>query len=401
MTLTPTFDIGVNAASASVSRNAGCPSIVLVHQRLVDLQTRRHPHASDPIRSANMSGPSVPPSLNDWRSSPEYHQESLVVSTQRFLKVTDLLLENPNLNSTHLFRADILSDSAHVLKTNAEKEQATGQLNTLPNPVGNGCGNVENAMPAPRIDGAILKRTVLRRLIPRKQQLDEPLHQTCHVYDLRSGGHLVMYLPHVENEAAMPWYHPPVRALAYVFTTADSAAIAGEASAALSLRYLLFQFSDGPLPSRLHRTFLSLVNTFIRLAKNPSPTAGGQSSATKPSYNGQSMLPSALKDTIIPQHMVQDTYARLKQKYASDLIARWVEKTEPSKHVFEDIMIAAFLVELWKQMYHDTPFTSFVDIACGNGVLVYILIKEGYNGFGFDARRRKTWDVLGIEEASR
>lgn len=40
---------------------------------------------------------------------------------------------------------------------------------------------------------------------------------------------------------------------------------------------------------------------------------------------------------------------------------------------------------------------EFVDIACGNGVLVYVLISEGWRGWGFDARRRKTWDVLGPE----
>ena len=39
-------------------------------------------------------------------------------------------------------------------------------------------------------------------------------------------------------------------------------------------------------------------------------------------------------------------------------------------------------------------FPGFVDIACGNGVLTYILIQEGYHGWGFDARHRQTWDVL-------
>ncbi|KAK4694717.1 tRNASer (uridine44-2'-O)-methyltransferase, partial [Lecanoromycetidae sp. Uapishka_2] len=36
-------------------------------------------------------------------------------------------------------------------------------------------------------------------------------------------------------------------------------------------------------------------------------------------------------------------------------------------------------------------FPGFVDIGCGNGVLVDILLREGYQGWGFDARRRKTW----------
>lgn len=36
-------------------------------------------------------------------------------------------------------------------------------------------------------------------------------------------------------------------------------------------------------------------------------------------------------------------------------------------------------------------FPGFVDIGCGNGLLVHILISEGYHGFGFDVRRRKSW----------
>lgn len=34
---------------------------------------------------------------------------------------------------------------------------------------------------------------------------------------------------------------------------------------------------------------------------------------------------------------------------------------------------------------------NFVDIGCGNGLLVHILLEEGYVGWGFDARRRKSW----------
>ncbi|KKZ59880.1 hypothetical protein EMCG_05266 [[Emmonsia] crescens] len=107
---------------------------------------------------------------------------------------------------------------------------------------------------------------------------------------------------------------------------------------------------------------------------------------------------------------MQNTYSRLKQAYAAPLMNSWVETTEPSKHVFEDIAIAAFLIELWRDMYspptskqeNDTnraedslpTFPGFVDIACGNGVLTYILHAEGYGGWGFDARRRKSWSIF-------
>lgn len=35
---------------------------------------------------------------------------------------------------------------------------------------------------------------------------------------------------------------------------------------------------------------------------------------------------------------------------------------------------------------------SFVDLGCGNGLLVYILNKEGYPGSGIDVRKRKIWN---------
>lgn len=36
---------------------------------------------------------------------------------------------------------------------------------------------------------------------------------------------------------------------------------------------------------------------------------------------------------------------------------------------------------------------KFVDIGCGNGLLVHILLEEGYDGWGFDARSRKSWST--------
>ena len=327
-----------------------------------------------------------------WTTDSAYEKCGLSISSAKFLEVTNLLLENPNLNSTHLFRADILYDSSGHLKTKEQKEEACR--------VGDGLNQaVERCKP---YDGDLAYiyetqspyRTVVRRLIPRNINIDKPLDQTCHFYDLGAGGKVVVYKPKVDRGEDMPWYHPPIKALAYIY---DTDSTIERPVAKLSIRYLAFPDTATPLPSRLHRTFLSLLNTFIRLATHPS---GGDRDTDKDHRpdNTSSSLAASLKDTIIPQHLVQDTYARLKHTYATDLIARWVEQTEPSKHVFEDLSIAAFLVELWKQMYSGKVFPGFIDIACGNGVLVYILIKEGYHGHGFDARRRKTWNILRVDD---
>lgn len=342
----------------------------------------------------------------DWKMA--CSQSTVSATLEHFLEVTNLLLEQVQLNSSHLFRADILHDSSGTLRTLVEKEarcqtDATAQkdvdLSSDRQPF--------SEYLAPGFAGFELQRTVIRRLIPRKPQLDKPLEQSCFIYknagrDTDISQVLVVYLPHCSSADDMPWYHPKVKALAYLYS---QPAFPDTPSSNLSIYYLLFSSTATPLPDRLSRTFVSLLNTMIRLLKLP-PKSSNSTLVDKPIEHDiltMSLTASALKDTIIPQHIVQNTYTRLKETYAKDLIARWVETTEPSKHVFEDLSIAAFLIQLWDSMYdlsstNKSNFSGFMDIACGNGVLVYILTKEGFRGCGFDARRRKTWEVLGIDE---
>ena len=96
-------------------------------------------------------------------------------------------------------------------------------------------------------------------------------------------------------------------------------------------------------------------------------------------------------DQLVPKVAFQNTYHRLKEKYARYWVEHWTEETDPSKHVFEDVAIASFLIVLW-DAYKEKP--RFVDIGCGNGFLVYILTSEGYSGYGIDLSKRKLWDAL-------
>ncbi|KAJ5143497.1 uncharacterized protein N7515_002284 [Penicillium bovifimosum] len=116
----------------------------------------------------------------------------------------------------------------------------------------------------------------------------------------------------------------------------------------------------------------------------------------------------------ISPHLIQNTYARLKLQYADALQKNWAEDLEFPTQVFEHISLAACLIELWRKTYNAVPateqpslsrpnptapipFPSFVDLACGNGILVYILLKEGYQGVGYDACRRKSWTTFPAE----
>ncbi|CAK1545193.1 unnamed protein product [Leptosia nina] len=132
-------------------------------------------------------------------------------------------------------------------------------------------------------------------------------------------------------------------------------------------------------------------------------------------YAGNPKSTAWLKDTVLPQivRWAQDTakethkkickeslsmiaadkyyvkYNELKIKYGKNLVKIWPECTDPSKFVYEDVAIATYLLLLWE----DEESQSFVDVGCGNGLLVYILTMEGYQGVGVDVRRRKIWEM--------
>lgn len=105
-------------------------------------------------------------------------------------------------------------------------------------------------------------------------------------------------------------------------------------------------------------------------------------------------LPASL--SLIPQNDYAPVYQNLKEKYGKKLAAMWQEATDPQKYVFEDIAIATYLIILWKQerkLKNIDKLQSFIDLGCGNGLLVHILNSEGHPGVGVDVRRRKIWDL--------
>lgn len=312
---------------------------------------------------------------------------------EMFLKVMHNLIKNPNIMSTHLFRADILydSDSDQTIIEGPSTTQFSDFTKHL---------KQEYRPRYTQLPGYKWDRTYVRQLVPRNRQLDRDLPQTCHFYtyqDETLTRNLILYIPHVEKSEDMPWYHPRVRAVAFSHDW-----MAESSSGAVAVHYSLF--IDVPLDSRLERTALQLLTKIHKHSK------GQQAGYQKRVHH----------DQVVPQKTFQETYARLKSTYAKSLIEGWAEVTDPAKHVFEDLGIASFLIELWKVMYdcktttsgdgHDTkpaangcksPFPGFVDIGCGNGLLVNILTKEGFPGWGFDARHRKSWETFAPEVQSK
>lgn len=270
-----------------------------------------------------------------------------------FREVMLNLIRNPNLNSNHLFRADVSLDCQY-------------SENLQP----------ESSIP-PRIEhfkGFTLKSVMVRTMIPRNVIVDRPLDQTCLLYEqVTDSGEmlsLVIYLPHISSAAESPFYHPAVHGVGFLHIFDPE-----KKEGVISIHYSFFE--SEPRSVKLERTALHLLAV---LHKHGQGLANGY-------------VKRVQHDIILPQAKVQNTYARLKAKYARPLSQAWVEDTDPGKHVFEDLGIAAFLIELWAEIYNDTSFPGFVDIGCGNGLLVHLLIEEGYSGWGFDARRRKSWSI--------
>jgi tRNASer (uridine44-2'-O)-methyltransferase len=103
------------------------------------------------------------------------------------------------------------------------------------------------------------------------------------------------------------------------------------------------------------------------------------------------------KNGLIPLDRFATTYSRMKDKYGRELVQNWSESTDPRKYVYEDIAISAYLITLWEEERVNLGLEkkqSFVDLGCGNGLLVYLLTCEGYPGKGIDLQKRKIWKLF-------
>ncbi|KAK7421305.1 tRNA(Ser) Um(44) 2'-O-methyltransferase [Neonectria magnoliae] len=303
---------------------------------------------------------------NAWRPMSRH---SCTFAPHHFEKVMVNLVSNPNLNSKWLFRADILYDDH--------------QQDGAPQPT-------EPQHPQTcAIRHFTRQRTMIRKLIPRNTMRDAPLDQTCCFYtsshavegEVALTRTLVIYTPHVAAAADVPFYHPKVRGIAQLHEW-DPFSSKGT----ISVHFLPFEDeqpegqSDEPAAVQAEQVKLGRIAYHLLqiLHKHGQTTSTGY-------------VKRVHHDVVVPQKKVQNRYSELKNKHARALVDSWAEVTDPSKHVFEDLGIAAFLIELWTDMYQDTEFPGFVDIGCGNGLLVHILQLEGYAGWGFDARERKSW----------
>jgi hypothetical protein len=106
--------------------------------------------------------------------------------------------------------------------------------------------------------------------------------------------------------------------------------------------------------------------------------------------DGQADLVGSLRLVSIAAYT--ELYNLLKEKHFSKILQAWgSETTNPEKFIHEDLGIATYLLLLWRSKKPK----SFVDLGCGNGLLVYILSQEGIpGGVGLDLKKRKIWNFF-------
>lgn len=301
-------------------------------------------------------------------------------TSEHYIQAMENLINNPNINSTVILRSDILRKVTY----NDDGEQTGEEISEKVNEelifeevegeeilVRNGNDTEVRMVPLPQNFKSSFQ--FVRRMIPRNPSKDYIINQTCSIMKCEEEDMvLVLYTPHISIPEENPFYLPPTKSIGILFNGSTSK---------LSIHYLPFESQEVDIYKRLEP-----CDRPIRIAYRLLNTSKKHSCGVKTGYQKR-----VNHDQVVEKQAFQDTYILLKQKYAKYLVENWTESTDPRKHVFEDIAIAAFLIELWRKIYISKDVFEFRDLGCGNGILVYLLLQEGYRGEGIDARERKSW----------
>lgn len=293
------------------------------------------------------------------------------------------LIKQPNINSTVIMRADILKEN-HYDAAKGDLTYVSKQIDKFPEfPTSDKPEDVVlhrylddvslRSIPLNTSLKLHVKTEILRRIIPRNPFKDHIINQTCLMYtDDEGETNFVVYVPHIKSIDEIPFYLPPVYGVGILYHKHT-----------LSIHYLPFDYETAsPQDLRQLQDSERPIRIALRLLQTSSKHANGAKDGYEKRVN---------HDLVVPKIEFQNRYISLKKKYSAQLVNSWVESTDPKKHVFEDLAIAAFLIELWSARYNTKNDFEFRDLGCGNGLLVHILIQEGYKGKGIDARARKSW----------
>lgn len=266
-------------------------------------------------------------------------------AAQHFKAALELMLNEPNITSSQILRAEIISDTS------------TQQ--------GNRC-LVRNLVPKqPEKDVVVVQRVLLSPIQTHGSQTSmHTEYQALSQYSLDSAT--------PASPSQLPYFYPKVAKFKYSYI-GDSCLETGHVVISVLPFETMESLAVDPRYLRIWERLVKFIHRFGR---------GMRDGYQKRVHH----------DQVVDKKTYQDLYYILKNKY-KEWVLKWPEETDPSKHVFEDIGIATWLILLWKSTGEKN--VRFVDVGCGNGFLTYLLTAEGYNGYGIDMSKRKIWNLFG------
>ncbi|KAK6198865.1 uracil-O(2)--methyltransferase [Scheffersomyces amazonensis] len=321
------------------------------------------------------------------------YKKNVEFEGQHFETAMSNLIKQPNINSTVIMRADILKENIYDPEK-GDTMFVSKLINQIPEFPSSDESTIlkrdltDVELRSIPLDNSKIqlqpKFEIIRRIIPRNPFKDYIINQTCLVLtddnttnsssNNNNDTILVVYIPHISSKDEIPFYLPEVYGVGILYHKKS-----------LSIHYLPFGYKQSDIEYNLVKNW-DPTNRSIRIALRLLETSAKHSNGVMAGYEKR-----VNHDMVVPKIAFQNRYISLKKKYSSNLVNSWIESTDPKKHVFEDLAIAAFLIEFWASLYKSKEDFEFRDLGCGNGLLVYILNNEGYKGIGIDARARKSW----------
>ncbi|KAI9468941.1 MAG: hypothetical protein EXX96DRAFT_589864 [Benjaminiella poitrasii] len=228
--------------------------------------------------------------------------------------------------------------------------------------------------------------TITRELVPKRKAKDEILIEDVTYFE-NDKEDRVVFQPKLSQESDLPFYYPKVKAYSFVYDSGLNTDLLEEDKEEQGiLRLEIIPFDENEvaiLDQKKQYAFKTILHKLFKWCIQK-----------RLGYKKK-----AHHDMLISKETYQSMYQTIKAKYGPQLVANWTEKTDPRKFVYEDIAIASYLLCIWKEEESKTKKKpTFIDLGCGNGLLTFLLVSEGYEGYGIDIADRKIWTVLCKEQ---
>ncbi|KAJ1724759.1 tRNA(Ser) Um(44) 2'-O-methyltransferase [Coemansia erecta] len=221
-------------------------------------------------------------------------------------------------------------------------------------------------------------RHVCRVLVPKRKNKDPAIREHVDI-EKSNAGVFARFIPQLEETRDIPFYYPKVHEFAFGYVEPGDRS---DHESGCKLVIVARELDPGSTTATSKQCMI-WKDLIKRLYKWTATERFGYQKRV-------------LHDVVVGYDAYTAKYQELKAKYALHWVENWPEQTDPRKFVYEDIAIASWIICLWQQK-QDTQkqHPTFVDLGCGNGLLVHLLNSEGFIGYGIDQCSRKVWRHFG------